>query len=437
MVAALAWLALSGRVPLTYDEAWNFLFLSRHGPLYSLTHYPAPNNHMVFTALQAAFLPEALVLAHPLALRLVNLAVLLAMALVLWHLLRRHGGYGSFQAAALGTALVVCCPLVATYGLVARGYLLGTLLLLLACLAATTEGHEARVGVLSALSAMTVPTFAWAVPGLLLWQLLDSRHRPGWWRKLGRPLVTFACFAAPTVLLYAPFASSFSHFGKATAWPTYTAGVYIRSLLGELGNGSAVAGTAVLAVVLAMVGVGLRRPWEAARAGAPALAGTLLCAAGSFLLLGLLKPLVSGGGPPPQRNALFLPLFLWLAWLVLAPARPWMRRSAAGAVLLAAGLTATRMAMAFLVTTPLDFPLFTDLSPTPIERAHLRARDGMRLIVYEEHAYPVAQLYGEILGVPTRLGTIEQHGCAQGSFPAAEKARVAVLVGERLEVLCY
>jgi hypothetical protein len=437
-VAGLAWLALSGRVPLTYDEAWNFLFLSRSGPLYALTHYPAPNNHVLFTVLQAVFLPEALVVGSPLTLRLVNVVVLLSLSLVLWRLLRTRASFHSFHAAALSIALLVCSPLIATYCLVARGYLLGTLLLLLACVASVEEGHAARSGLLAALSAMVVPTFAWAVPGLLLWQLLGSRHHPGWWERLRRPLITFAWFAIPTIVFYARFASALRHFGKATAWPTYTVQVYLRSLLAELGNGNALAGAVVCGVVLAMIVAGLRRPTETpATAGAPGLAGALLCAVASFLVNSLVNPLVSGSGPTPQRNALFLPLFLWLAWLVVAPARPWMRRTAAALVFLFASLTLARMTTAFLVTTPLEFPLFTDLSPTPIERAHLQGRRDLQLIVYEENAYAVALLYGEVLGVPTKSARIVQRACSTGSFPAAENARVAVVVQDTFEVLCY
>jgi hypothetical protein len=78
-LVGLAVLSLAGSVPLTYDEAYNFTDLSSAGVGYVLTHYPNPNNHVAFTALQALLLPAGTVRGWPLLLRLPNLIVATAL----------------------------------------------------------------------------------------------------------------------------------------------------------------------------------------------------------------------------------------------------------------------------------------------------------------------------------------------------------------------
>ncbi len=68
-------LSLRGHVPLTYDEAFNFTDVASRGVGYVISHYPNPNNHVAFTALQAISLPATLVETWPPLLRIPNLLV--------------------------------------------------------------------------------------------------------------------------------------------------------------------------------------------------------------------------------------------------------------------------------------------------------------------------------------------------------------------------
>ena len=39
------------RLPVTYDEAWTYLYFTINSPLVSASFYPAPNNHILFSLL--------------------------------------------------------------------------------------------------------------------------------------------------------------------------------------------------------------------------------------------------------------------------------------------------------------------------------------------------------------------------------------------------
>ena len=103
--------ALSHIVPLTFDEAWSFLEFSRHGLAFSSSHYPLPNNHIAFSALQALLVLEGFVAFEPSFLRLGNLvcvAALLALLLhVAHHRLQRSGTAGGLTVIAFVLTTIV------------------------------------------------------------------------------------------------------------------------------------------------------------------------------------------------------------------------------------------------------------------------------------------------------------------------------------------
>jgi hypothetical protein len=188
-------LLLARTLPLTYDEARNWLAFSRYGVHYVTHNYLVANNHVLYTAL-VSLLPASAVRDDPLNLRLLNIAVAIVLVDLMFVWLLRAGVPWLVSIAGL----LLSGPLGVLYLGVARGYLLGTLLAFLGIqlLATRRRPLPAAIGsgLLFALAVYTVPTFALGMLGiglLLLWQ-----------RRLVEVLVWGASAAAVALVLYLP-----------------------------------------------------------------------------------------------------------------------------------------------------------------------------------------------------------------------------------------
>lgn len=198
--AVLFYISLTGTVPLTYDEAVNFSFFSSKPPTYALWNYQSSNNHVLFTFLQSLLLPNTLVYFWPPFLRLPNLLYGCGLFAVLGRILsecsvRKHAAY-------FGVALVMISPISALYFVVARGYLLGLLLVMAAVLAYLQE--RIKLATLFVIFATyTVPTFAYIYPAFIVCAELDDVGS-SWRRRVLRMGTRSAIFVAGVVLLYLP-----------------------------------------------------------------------------------------------------------------------------------------------------------------------------------------------------------------------------------------
>lgn len=171
-------LLLARTLPLTYDEARNWLAFSRYGVHYVTHNYLVANNHVLYTAL-VSLLPASAVRHDPLNLRLINIVVAIVLVDLLFIWLVRERVPWLVAVAAL----LLSGPLPVLYLGVARGYLLGTLLAFLGIHLLAVRRHRTAAalgaGVLFALAVYTVPTYALGMLGiglLLLWQrrLVDT-----------------------------------------------------------------------------------------------------------------------------------------------------------------------------------------------------------------------------------------------------------------------
>lgn len=108
-----------GTVPISYDEAWTYLNFSSKSPLVTLSYYPAPNNHILFTL--ATNFSSLLPLPHAIALRLPNLLLLPIASIAFTFMLRE---WFSSAIALIGGSLLIASYPVQLYSLQARGYLL-------------------------------------------------------------------------------------------------------------------------------------------------------------------------------------------------------------------------------------------------------------------------------------------------------------------------
>ena len=181
MVAGAALAARNLGLPFRYDEAFTVNAFASRSFFTALTHYDAPNNHVLHTLLVAA--AHALGGWNPVVLRLpALLAGCLTLPAVWWFARLEYGR----PAAAYGAALVATSPLLLEYAANARGYSLLLLLfvLLLLCARAILGRPDSRAlwalyVVLIALGVLTIPVFVFPAAAVVVWMLLVR------WRESG------------------------------------------------------------------------------------------------------------------------------------------------------------------------------------------------------------------------------------------------------------
>jgi hypothetical protein len=195
--------------PIRVDEATTYLEFVSKPLLYGLSYYPAPNNHILHTAL--AHFVTLLFGGEPWALRLVAfLAGTLMIPAAALAAIAVKGKAAALPAACL---VAVSWPWV-FYSANARGYtLVGLIFLLLIPLCARLRirrdvGAWVWFVALAGLGLFTVPVMAYALVPLGLWVVVA---RPLAWRELA---AAAACTLALALLLYAP-ALTASGFGAA------------------------------------------------------------------------------------------------------------------------------------------------------------------------------------------------------------------------------
>lgn len=156
--------------PHNYDEGFNYLFFSQRGFRFTVDNYTYPNNHILFTLIQAT-IPRSLVDAEPLILRIPNALISAGLLVVLTTRVRRR-----WTGVPMAIALVLAGPWSIIFFPVARGYQLGALLVAVALLVAARYPDEPWTppvaGLTMALAAWAVPTFAYGAPILaIVWAL--------------------------------------------------------------------------------------------------------------------------------------------------------------------------------------------------------------------------------------------------------------------------
>jgi hypothetical protein len=458
-VAAAAYSTLLARtLPLTFDEARNWLGFSQHGVGYVTENYLVANNHVLFTALQA-LLPASLVRDDPLNLRLINIVVAVVLVTLMFDWLVREGVPWSVSIAGL----LLTGPLTVLYLGVARGYLLGTLLAfagihLLARWGRRTQAAGAA-GVLFALAIYTVPTFALGMPGVGILLL---------WRRRGPDALIWAATATVVaLLLYLPIlhqvldaarghppAGGHRLYGGTLVPGKYSFTV-LRDSLYLTAFGSTVAWVAVAGLLAAalVVAVAARRPRRPVRL-VPSVesrdrATTVfeLVAAysvGTLVVIELANAtrLTSA---PFYRNSLFVG-FAVVLWLLreLRRTNPSRRRRLGFGLVVGANIAISIVGVSLLVRG-LDYSeaRYGDVllaAPPPTLRSV--AGLGATAVYCTERDMQVCGVYAPYLarrGVHVRIATppIDRGRCATGSVPPIPLHGVIVRRGPRaLGVLC-
>ncbi len=444
VVAVVTYISLTGIVPLTYDEAANYQLFSSHGYAFVLTNYSLPNNHVLFTFLQS-LLPGSMVDAAPRCLRIINSITTAALTLVLSRVMQRtidaSGVLPTKYRALLGTAasigVLFASPLFIIYLFIARGYLLGSVILfgssLLAIKASRFSPHLLGIGV--ALAAWCVPTFAFAAPGLALAIFLTAHGSVA--SRFAKTVLSGVVCSAVLGLVYFPIIGQMQEQSDKWTKPLPFGGFTWSHLGLATSLASSWAGALLLISTLVAVAFGLYRkgPTSLLR-----LALAMTAAALSFYLVAEVLNATGLCPAPFLRNALFIPPFIWTALFVAALAcanKP--LTAAAFAILLAnAGINLSEFYSSFIRGDPNTFPTFSIQSATPFERAWKSLAAPEEQIYCGGNAIPVCQAYGPLVARHVNfVREIPKMPCLQGHWPPSDETGVLVLRGDKAFRLCF
>lgn len=425
----MAWIAW--RVPLTYDEAWNYLNVSSLGVAFPMTHYPAPNNHVLFSISQALLAKTGLVKSSPLFLRAGNVVVVFAaFALLLRLLLRSKIPRG--WSVALAAACLFCSPTLTTYLFVGRGYLLGSTLLLGAALAFDARRSPVVLAILVALATYTVPTFGFVVPGICVTLLVGPR-------RYGPGLKASASFGIVWLLLIVVAYWPIHHelFAHRTLWNTTVAiGHFSKHML--VAAWSSTPEWMFAAALTAAVGFAVIRRVRVTRSRRVVIISAAMLV--SFLVTVEGMNAFALTTIPFWRNAGLVPLFITVAAIALGTRQDRSVRLALWLPVLANGAFGViAVASAFGPGgNPLAYPGFRELSSTPLENvARLEARPER--IACEQWAAEVCTLYAPSMPIVLRprIDSVSDPSCAVGRTMPPEGVRVSVEIAGRERWLCY
>lgn len=422
LVAALAACALTGVVPLTYDEAFNYSYISRHGFAAIRAYDEFPNNHLAFTLLQG-LLPRSWVEAGPHLLRAPNLVY---GAVLVWLLLRVLSPLGR-ERAWLAVAVLLGGPYLTLYLLVARGYLLGTLLTFAAAIA-IVGGRFVLGGVLAGLAGATVPTFAFALPGMPL-ALLGVAPMRAWLR----PAVAFSAPALAIVgIAWVPHHAALADHSRHWGIPL---GDFLFGAFASLANHWWLSAACVAAVVVLTATSRRAAP-------IPVLSRVLWSSFLSFLVVCSAASAIGGTNAPYLRAAAPLTLLVAVGLALAAHARGGFIWKASATLLLANGAVgASVLWQSFGPGGDLrGQPGFAELNPTTSERVvDLHRTVRIEAIEGAWAALPVGRLYAESIGVPWRevpqdSGPLQ---CAWGRVPPLPFSRIWVVHEGERRLVCW
>lgn len=451
---------LARSLPMTYDEAHNWLMFATAG-IGHITHtYPVPDNQVLFTVLQS-FLPASWVWHDPLTLRLVNIVIAIVLVNLMYYWLVQ----ARVPRAVALAGLLLTGPTAVLYFGVARGYLLGTTLAfvgihILAGRQRRSVVAVASAGVLFALAVYTVPTFAFGMVGIAV--VLS------WYRRLRDVLVWGVTAVVVAVVLYSPILHQLLSLSRATFedLPPQAPGAYslgmLRASLYLTAFGRNVMVLVAAGVVLALAvgfwcapalfgrsiaAVPARAASRDGPGGPVARHATVFQLVGAYALgyvvVVLLLDVVHRIHAPYYRNSIFVGFALVLLLLRgMRSSSGWWRRVAAAAVVV--NLVAGAVGVSLLVTG-LDYSstmygnILNNIPPRSFREV---SRLGATKIICSLNDMPVCDVYAHYLArrgieVTGVTWTGNRYRCVTGWRRPSYPDGVVLLRGDRdLGMLC-
>jgi hypothetical protein len=152
-------------LPVTYDEAFTYVYFTRNSPLVSMSFYPSTNNHILFSLI-TNFTQYIPFVSPLLSIRLPSLIISLIAWGVLYHVYRQSA---SEKPALIFTAVVSMLFMSVYYSFMARGYALVMLFFILACYSMwritkdnRATNHWILFTISSVLGCYAMPSYAYA-----------------------------------------------------------------------------------------------------------------------------------------------------------------------------------------------------------------------------------------------------------------------------------
>lgn len=193
------------RIPVSYDEAWTYLNFTMRPVFISLSYYPAPNNHILFSVLTT--MTRAMPLSPVMNMRFISLLFSLATTATLFWVGRR---FLDESAMVLSACLFVFSFPVSLYAMQARGYAMLLFFstvcfcsLVTFAIDSSRRSSLAAYCVASVLGFYTIPSFLYPFASISVSLLTYG----GWTRqwRLVRLLVLADCaIVAAVLILYTP-----------------------------------------------------------------------------------------------------------------------------------------------------------------------------------------------------------------------------------------
>jgi hypothetical protein len=197
----------------------------------------------------------------------------------------------------------------------------------------------------------------------------------------------------------------------------------------------------VALLLIAGAGVGRRSAATPAREDGSRLAALLVAASVSFVVVVWALGSIHVARPPFVRTALFVPLFLWTALvLVVERSTTFFRRAALLVVAVNALLGARVLVTSFIWPNadPLLFPGLSELSAVPVRRLmELHRRLPLSGLEARPSALPVMELYARTLSVPLKETNGASGPCAYGSHPPIADASIWVIGDGERSMVCF
>lgn len=299
---------------LFIDEGQNF-FLSQKGALAVITSYQSPNNHVFFALLQT-LLPDSLFYSNPLLLRLNNFIFVVLTLIILSYILNKYAKFSLLLSACLAVGLLTVSPVHFQWLLLARGYVLGLLLVIGGCLSLVKEKNVILSALFFGLSIWTVPTYGYVLPGILIARFCRYLDEEDLIVNTARTTRLGALIICITLIFYSPIVKDVIQASQLS-WLQRMVYKDIPSFLHAWGElfGQPASSKILAPIILVLMiycSAQILRKKSAAFYWAALLAGASV----SYFVVIIILSVLDMSKPPFARNSMFTYTFVWGAVLM-------------------------------------------------------------------------------------------------------------------------
>lgn len=435
-------------VPLTYDEAWNFSHIVIMGKKWIVNNYPFANNHVLFSLLQNILIPKKIVDYWPAILRLPNILYSLLFIILISQFLSVK-----IQSRVLRLTLILSfvfsTPLLTLYFFVARGYILA-LLLLFSSTYCLINKKITLSAIFLALSAYTIPTFVFVAPGMILFLtsefLFSNRTNSKRYKSYFFSILKLTLISSIiTYTLYSPILDQlFKQKNVFSAYPSssefISALIISISSFGELYKSVLPNFLLMIIAPICIFSPLFYNNYNKNKFQQLALLLSLCCL--SAIVICLLGIKFNFFGSPFLRSVIYIPVFIQIILLCLVSSIQNNKlKKLAISILILQGICGLHIwTNNFIFGKTFTYPYFSDLTPTPIEKAiHAGVIPKNASLIISEWTEPVLSIYKPLLNyefsISKDLKVNEK--CIIGKFHPPINQKINIKIKNGTKMLCY